>query len=537
MPGHHKEDSELANIPLAAKIGAGALVGVLLIGGGILAIASVTGGCGDVATYTVAVDPTMAPVVATVVDATSESDLGCSAFTVTAADPAETLTAVAKGQDGPALWIPDSTLWLAKAGKATGTLVDVAGNSVASTPAVIVARKGEAPQFSTWLSALQSPGMRVGNPLASSVSSAPLIGALAEAEAGTVEPGAVSATLASMAQAQQAGAQEMVESGRMDAVFADGGNAVVTEQQALKYGVGVVSSTVPSSGSVFLNYPLAVTERAGSRHEAAKSAGVALAEAMESEAGRAALSDAAFRTPDLAPLSRDRGVGQVSALTVSDQAAVAAALQRYAVLALPSRALVVEDVSGSMAAQAGGETRMALTVQASAAGLRLFPENAQIGLWAFSTGLDGDKDYRQLVPIRGLSESVGGLAQRQVLADSIGALPTMIGGSTGLYDTTLAAFREVKAGYDPDAINSVILLTDGANEDPGSISLEALLATLREEQDPSKPVIIVTIGITEDADASVLQQIATATGGTSYVARNPAEIPNVFVKAIASRAG
>ncbi|MCX6491392.1 MAG: VWA domain-containing protein, partial [Rhodococcus sp.] len=83
----------------------------------------------------------------------------------------------------------------------------------------------------------------------------------------------------------------------------------------------------------------------------------------------------------------------------------------------------------------------------------------------------------------------------------------------------------------------VIILTDGANEDPNSISLDELLATLRTEQDPSRPVVIVTIGITDDADAGVLQQISAATGGTSFVARNPAEIPNVFVNALRSRSG
>ena len=115
--------------------------------------------------------------------------------------------------------------------------------------------------------------------------------------------------------------------------------------------------------------------------------------------------------------------------------------------------------------------------------------------------------------------------------------PGLVGGGTGLYDTTLAAFRQVKEGYDPDFINSVIVFTDGSNEDPDSISLDELLETLRAEQDPTAPVVIVTIGITEDADAAVLQQISAATGGSSYLARNPAEIPNVFVNALKARAG
>jgi len=131
---------------------------------------------------------------------------------------------------------------------------------------------------------------------------------------------------------------------------------------------------------------------------------------------------------------------------------------------------------------------------------------------------------------------VDGTTQRARLVQKIRALKPKVGGSTGLYDTTLAAFREVRKTYDPKAINSVILLTDGANEDPGSISLKELIAALKKSQDPTKPVVIVTIGITEDADAKVLKAISDATGGSSYIARDPADIPTVFLTALQNRA-
>jgi secreted protein with Ig-like and vWFA domain len=114
-------------------------------------------------------------------------------------------------------------------------------------------------------------------------------------------------------------------------------------------------------------------------------------------------------------------------------------------------------------------------------------------------------------------------------------LPDRLGGATGLYDTTLAAFKEVQDSYDPNFSNSVILLTDGQNEDDNSISLQGLLAELKALEDPARPVLILTIGITEDADADSLQQIADATGGTSYVAESAADISTVFVDAVASR--
>ena len=58
-------------------------------------------------------------------------------------------------------------------------------------------------------------------------------------------------------------------------------------------------------------------------------------------------------------------------------------------------------------------------------------------------------------------------------------------GGTGLYDTTLAAYRQPLRDYNPDYYNSVILLTDGADDDPGSVSLTELLKELRSLKDPS----------------------------------------------------
>ena len=78
-------------------------------------------------------------------------------------------------------------------------------------------------------------------------------------------------------------------------------------------------------------------------------------------------------------------------------------------------------------------------------------------------------------------------------------------------------------------------MTDGANEDPDSISREQLLDVLAREQDPARPVIIVTIGITDDADAAALADISRVTGGSTYIARDPSEISEVFVNALAHR--
>ena len=78
-------------------------------------------------------------------------------------------------------------------------------------------------------------------------------------------------------------------------------------------------------------------------------------------------------------------------------------------------------------------------------------------------------------------------------------------------------------------------MTDGANEDPGSISLPHLVAQLKAMQDPARPVRIIAIGISGDADLTALSRIAAATGGKAFLARDPADIGTVFVRAVLSR--
>ncbi|MBY6413112.1 VWA domain-containing protein [Rhodococcus sp. BP-252] len=542
MPGKHSAPSAASGSTGLVKYGVIAVVALLVVGGGVFAAQKAFGSdCSDPATYTLAADPAIADVVAGVLAGKSADELGCGSVDVTAQDSADASAAVSKGADAPALWIPDSSLWVGKTVRATGALVDLASQSVASSPAVIAARKDEVPFFDTWLTALQLRGLRIGNPLSNTVSDAAILGALAEAGSDAEAVDSVSAALVPIAQAQAATRGEADPVVRLDEMSSDGGVAVVSEQSLLTYEKDTgteLGATTPPTGSFFLNFPLAVTEPAGERHDEAKEVGRAVADALASEAGLSALSDAGFRAPDATALSDGRGLGDVTTLTIADQQTAEDTLQRYQVLALPSRTLVMEDVSGSMGYSAGADTRIGLTVQASDTGNRLFPDNAALGLWAFSIGLGGgNQDYRELVPIRRLDENVNGTSQREVLLQQTRTLPSLVGGGTGLYDTTLAAFRKVKEGYDPDYINSVIILTDGTNEDPDSISLDELLSTLRAEQDPTKPVIVVTIGITDDADAGVLQQISAATGGTSFLARNPAEIPNVFVNALKSRSG
>lgn len=463
-------------------------------------------------------------------------DDACASYTVEATAPALVAQSLSLGEDPPDLWIPDSSLWVArvKAQLADGAPApEVATKSLATSPVVLALPKDGAGRPDTWLQAMASSSFVNGDALATTVATAPLLAAQAEAAKGLTSAESVSTALVSVAQRQTTVTAKPTAAAQLADVANRKGSTVVSEQAFVSDAAAAERfvAVVPKTGSMLLDYPLAVTSTKSGASEAAKG----LTTALESADGVAALSEAGFRDPSGEPLPDGKGVGQFTPIAIDNPELVEQTLKKWSLIALPAQTLAVIDVSGSMQSAAGDSSRMGLTVQAAITGLSLMPDSWGVGLWAFSNRLSGDQDWKKLSPIRKLGTKVGNANQRDVMKQQINGLPKLVGGGTGLYDTTLAAWRTVQAQYDPKAINSVIMLTDGKNEDSNSLSLSELLATLQRERDPARPVVVIAIGITKDADEAALKKIAKATGGSAYIAREPDEIPKVFVRALEAR--
>lgn len=193
--------------------------------------------------------------------------------------------------------------------------------------------------------------------------------------------------------------------------------------------------------------------------------------------------------------------------------------------------LAVIDVSGSMkekVAAANGATRLQVTVAAATQGLQLFDDSWSIGLWTFSTNLNGSQDYREVVPIKPLSSNRNSL--RQGLAS---IKPSS--GNTGLYDTVLAAYRKVQEDWEPGKVNSIVLFTDGKNDDDNGISQKDLLAQLKKLRDPEQPIQVIIIGIGTGVSQAELEPITAITGGRPFITADPTKIGEIFLQAIALR--
>jgi Ca-activated chloride channel homolog len=210
-----------------------------------------------------------------------------------------------------------------------------------------------------------------------------------------------------------------------------------------------------------------------------------------------------------------------------------AVLTSWAQLRKTANVLSVMDVSGSMAERLGasGQTKLEAAQQAAVASLSLFTDHDEVGLWTFSGGVRGKRDYTELVPIGPMNQAVGAVVRRAALARDLRAATPR--GDTGLYNTISAAYRTVLERYQDNRINAVIILTDGKNDAVGGLDLKGLLSKIAKASG-GRSVRIFTIAYGPDADKPVLEKIARATGGAAYVAATPADISKVYSAALSN---
>ncbi|MFF9276839.1 phosphorylase family protein [Streptomyces griseosporeus] len=214
----------------------------------------------------------------------------------------------------------------------------------------------------------------------------------------------------------------------------------------------------------------------------------------------------------------------------------------WAKLRRPADVLVVIDTSTSMDDKVPGEgrTKMELLKAAEPALFGQFGPQDRVGLWKFSNAanMGGVHHYQQLVPVGPLDERPPGAdttRRKQLTREVQGLVPN---GATGLYGTVDAAVASLRASYDPDAINAIVLLTDGRNEGvPDKPTLSDVLSRIGT---PDRRVRVFTIAYGAEADQqdrggrTVLEKIATATGGRAYDARDPKAIVDVLTSVISN---
>ena len=530
--------------------------GVFLWVGGYLnpLFAAADAGCADSERIVIVADTTIAPALTDIAEDFDAASETCVQTKITSQDSADTSAVLASGGLDADAWIPESDVWVDRMAATAASLgqtppeVEV-GEAVAATPVVFAAPATKAAQIAsepvTW-SRVLGGGMPtiLPDPEASSTSLAGLLAlrghsspddprqfAGAMIELGKSIPASTGAAFAALAAVQQPSV------------------VITSEAQVAAYNLEDPSETLvaayPADGTVLVDYPFVRLPARADAGKASTADGAASATQTRAElltAFAAAARDATdrlaadgFRAPDGAGTIDVAGLaaeGPVGAATELDAAAQLEILRAWAVLTLRSRMLAVIDVSGSMEEPAeSGLRRIDIFQQAAIGAMEKFSGEVEMGVWVFSTARNGDLDWEDLSPIAPLADQ----AHKAEIAGIIQSLPARLGGATGLYDTTLAAMKRVRETYDPEKVNSVLLITDGRNEDENGIDLDTLLAELAKIDDPTKPVPVIMIGFGPDTDLAAMQQIAQATKGAAYSASRPEDLGTVLVDALSQR--
>ncbi len=498
--------------------------------------ASVRTACASNTAVSVAVAGPLLPAVQKAADLATTAG-ACATYAVTA-QPAPATAADIAGGKGPNVWIPDSSTWVsaitAKAPSAVTT-----GPSVALSPLVVAIPTtiaGPVTSAPTWSQLVNfTLPVQFADPTTSASSRLALTSAYAALGTSPEARIALGAAMIRLSRTKVATEDALYAQAAATPASAFPAEEAVVAAYNAGHASAPLTAAIPADGTSAFDHPFVTV---GAPTASVKAGADALLAALQSTDGKAAVAAAGFRNGTTDATAKVAGlIGGAPTYLPAPPAEAATALQRsWTAVGTEMRMLAVVDTSGSMKDPAGASTRMALAHQAGLVALSAFPPGSVIGLWRFGYRSGGiNQDWLEVVPQRGLQDVVGRKDQRALLVDGFAALAAHPAGGTGLYDTILAAYQKAKAGYDPTRVNSVVLLTDGKNDDPYSISLDGLLTKLAAAKDPAKPIVVITVAIGPDADSATLQRVTQVTGGRSYTATAPEQITGVFVDALLNR--
>ncbi|MFD3792446.1 substrate-binding and VWA domain-containing protein [Streptomyces cyaneofuscatus] len=540
------------------------------VNGGLLSFSE---SCEDSAVrLSLAASPDIAPAVRDIAERAFadevRSDGHCLDVEVVARDSYKVAGALAGGGETPdfQVWLPDSDLWLDRAeGLGTGTPISPS-DSVASSPVTLAMvpsaskRLGWPKKTYAWAelvgAALRSDQVRLG--AADPARSATGLLALTSIGGSSAQQGGDSGTRVAetakvLAERMSDSDAQVLETLARSGSGAEEGNprrnqaVLISEQAAFTHnaeatGSGRLNLFYPEDGTPLLDYPYTLVDEEKLTLAQSRAA-LRFMTLLNDRSSRAVFARYGFRPADGAAedavVTSAGGRPPQPYATSAAEAPSAKELQEmlgmWTITVQSARLTTVVDASGSMATlvPGRGQSRMDVTKESLIQALTQFTPDDEIGLWEFATTLDGEKDYRQLMPTRRLGDPAqGGSTHREKLSAAFAGLQPVPGGATGLYDTTLASYKEARSTYVKGKFNALVILTDGSNQDEDGISRSALIAELKELADPERPVPVIAIAVGPDADREEVAEIARITGGDGYEVSDPAEIQAVILQAI-----
>lgn len=197
------------------------------------------------------------------------------------------------------------------------------------------------------------------------------------------------------------------------------------------------------------------------------------------------------------------------------------------VLGVHATALV--DISASMATTDGEQSRLTNTVGALASTVNVMPPEFGLGIWTVGADTGGGNPYEVVVGTAALTDE-----HRGTLMGSLGDIEAAAADTGECYPALLAAYRAAVENYAADRTNSLLLVTDGPEEN-SALSGADLLDAIEAAGGPQTPIrvdVIVIGGV--GAGADTLRILTERTGGTYKVlpTSNDLEFGTAMVNAL-----
>jgi hypothetical protein len=436
----------------------------------------------------------------------------------------------------PALWIPGSSVAVARLAAAAGKETITDSRSLVTSPVLLAVRPGlqRALASQKWatLPGLQSKpdalarlklpawgSLRLALPLGDNSDAAFLAGeavALASAPPGA-PPTAGGGAVRTLVDGQPKLADNSLAEA-MNSLLRPGDPAtapvhavVTTEQQlfqrsqSLPDAGSTLSSWLPPGPAAVADYPTMLLAGSWLSQEQVAAAS-AFARFMHKPDQLATLAKAGFRVAGVKPPSSDvtNFAALPSTLSVGDDA-MRATLANW--LSTPSNgpaATIMLDQS--MTIKESGKTRLANVVGTLDNRIRALPPNSVVGLWTF----DGQKG-RGEVPVGPLADSVDGQLRSTALTAALDGQHASSGGAVS-FTTLRLIYQAALANFRPGQTNSVLVITAGPHTDQ-TLDGPGLQDFIRHSADPDKPVAVNVIDFGTDPDRTTWEAVARLSGG------------------------
>lgn len=205
----------------------------------------------------------------------------------------------------------------------------------------------------------------------------------------------------------------------------------------------------------------------------------------------------------------------------SDGDVLVAAQQAFPEVRKRANVLFLLDVSGSMDEPISkSDTKLTQAKKAVESALDHFTPGDHVGLAAFAQSPAGDEVPGQLTAMGDIGDN------RKEFVSDLRGITSM--GDTPLYWAVDTFAKQQAADWDPERINAIVLLSDGENDTNTATTTAATMNKTLEKIHHDTPVLVFTLAYGKDADVDALQAISGATGAHYYDATDPTQLEDVL---------